>query len=203
MRARTALVAGALLATAAAGGTTLALRGPPPGAGVDIRFERARFARLPGALELDARADVQLPDAVRAGLDSGVPLEFVVTLDVREPHRLWPDSRRVRGRWHYRLEYYELTRHYRLGASDAGTSRNYRSLLRALEALGTLRGLTVAGAGTGTPYVEVEPGDVASLDMRLDTGALPLPLRPLVSSSWRVRSAPLAWRVGPPDADGA
>ena len=191
----------ALLVAGLVGAGALASRDADPGGAADIAFERARLARLPDRLALDARAEIQLPTAVRAGLDSGVPLEFVVALEVREPRRWWWDPRRASARWRYRLEYYELTRHYRLGSEDAGTGGNYRSLLRALEALGTLRGLTVAEADPEGVLVELRPGDAATLEMRLDTGALPPPLRPLASSSWRVRSEPLAWRVGPP-ADG-
>ena len=199
---RLALVVAALaLAAGAAAATHLARERRVEGR-ADIVFERARLARLPDRLALDARAEVELPDPVRAGLDSGVPLEFVARLEVREPRALWPDPLRVAARWRYRLEYYELTRHYRLGSPDTDESRNYRSLLKALEALGTLRGLTVTGGEGGAPgdddaaLPELRPGDRARLELELDTGALPLPLRPLVSSSWRVRSRPIAWRVG-------
>lgn len=187
------------LLVGAATGVHLARERPAEGR-IDIAFERAHLVRLPDRFALEARAEVELPDPVRAGLDSGVPLEFVVALKVREPRRFWPDRRRVSARWRYRLEYYELTGHYRLGSPDTGESRNYRSLLAALEALGTLRGLTV---GPVAALGDVSGGDLATLSMRLDTGALPLPLRPLLSSSWRVGSEPLAWRVAPDDAPGA
>lgn len=172
----------------------------------DIRFERATLVSLPGRLDLDARADIELPDTVRAGLDSGVPLDFVVTLDVSEPRRWWFDAHRLDARWHFRLEYYELTRHYRLADLDTGKSRNYRSLLRALDSLGTLRGLDVGAGSTdpdvaraaregGAPPPVPAPGAEARLSMRLDIGALPLPLQPLTSSSWRVRDRAIAWRI--------
>ena len=191
---RPALAALALAALLGAAAVALLARATGPHDAFDIAFERARLARLADRLVLDARAEVRLPDPVRAGLDSGVALEFVVALEVREPLRWWPDAHRASARWRYRLEYYELTRHYRLGSPDTDRGGNYRSLSRALEALGTLRGLTLpSGDGGGDA---VGPGDRATLAMRLDVGALPLPLRPLVSSSWRVRSAPLAWSVG-------
>jgi len=193
---------------------------PSPGPDdADIVIERATLRDGPHGQVLDVRAEVQLPIAVRRGLDSGVPLDFLVELSVMRP-RTWLPDRRVGGdRWSYRLVYYELTRHYRLGTRDGTAARNYRSLLDALEGLGDLRGLPVTdpGTGSGTDIGTGAGGDVrpalanggtaaaagrargnglrATLTMRLDARALPLPLQPLIGTSWRLRAAPYTWRI--------
>ena len=117
---------------------------PSPGPDdADIVIERATLRDGAHGPVLDVRAEVQLPIAVRRGLDSGVPLDFLVELSVVRPRALLPDRRVGGTRWSYRLVYYELTRHYRLGTRDGTDARNYRSLLDALEGLGDLRGLPV------------------------------------------------------------
>lgn len=158
------------------------------GSRADIVFERASLSGADGDWRLDARADVQLPIAVRRGLDSGVPLDFEVSLELRTARRFWFDHREPAGRWRYRLAFYDLTRHYRL-ADSAGQARNYRSLLSALEGLGELRALPLPDG-----VAVSRPGARAVLRMRLDTATLPLPLQPLVRTSWRVRGEPFVWQ---------
>ena len=157
----------------------------------DIVFSEARLVPLGGQLRLDARADIDLPAAVRLGLDSGVPLEFVVKLTIARSRPPWPDKPIVTQRWRYRLNYYELTRHYRINAIDGGESRNYRSLARALDGLGAV------STELSRPGVQ---GQVATLDMRLDGTRLPLPLRPVLGGLWRdswiIRGAPYRWTFG-------
>ncbi len=153
-----------------------------------IVFSEARLIPEGDQLLLDAQADVVLPDAVREGLDSGVPLEFVVELTLAEPRTPWPDRRLMTEQWRYRLIYYELTRHYRINAIDGGESRNYRSLSQALDGLGSVQ-------------AELDPPDqlgrVATVSMRLDSNQLPLPLRPVLGglwpSSWALSSEAYSW----------
>lgn len=141
-----------------------------------IVFSAARLIPSGDQLVLDAQADIALPDAVRLGLDSGVPLYFVVELILAEPRSPWPDRAVTTKRWQYRLNYYELTRHYRINAITGGGSRNYRSLSQALSGLGDVQ------AAFDTPE---RLGEVAIVNMRLDSTRLPLPLRPVFGGLWR------------------
>lgn len=182
----------ALLAIAVVLLLRLAPTGLSPGEGgdsADIVFSEARLVPEGDQLYLQARADIELPEVVRLGLDSGVPLEFVVELTLAEPRTLWPDKRIAQQRWRYRLIYYELTRHYRINAMDGMGSRNYRSLMRALDGLGSVRAVL--------DDLEYLRGRVATLSMRLDDSRLPLPLRPvlggLIGSSWAVKGPAYRW----------
>jgi len=170
------------------------LRAPTPDAPrADIVIERAALRDTADGWLLDAQAQVQLPLAVRLGLDSGVPLDFVIELSVTRPRTLLPDRELHAARWSYRLVYYDLTRHYRLGMRQGDDARNYRSLSNALEGLGELRGLgiaTEADAGEAS-----RNGLQATLRMRLDSRALPLPLQPLIGTAWRVRAVPFTWTL--------
>ena len=199
----------------------------PDGPGVSVRA--ASLQRRPTSWLLDARVDIELPPTIRAGLDSGVPLEFVLDVALEEPRALLPDRRVLTANRRYGLVYYELTRHYRVRSFDDGTGRNYRSLPSALAGLGTLRAVPLGrdagdvaladGPADGAPVAGSDgargdgadggAGDVdgggralrARLSLKLDGRALPLPLQSPFDASWRLPSAPFAWTHT--DGDGA
>ncbi|MFK7854542.1 MAG: DUF4390 domain-containing protein [Granulosicoccus sp.] len=160
----------------------------------DILLSQASLYSEGGQWFLDARADFKLPATVRSGLDSGVPLNFIMTLRFRSPRAFWFDKTLARHQQRFSINYYELTRHYRVHSLNTDISRNYRSLSSALDGLGQINDLHLA--------LDNELGDLlsdesllASLDFRLDTSALPLPLQPLITSSWRLASQELVWPV--------
>lgn len=217
MRAGTALsllVLGGALVLLRAGGVPAA--GVPPVApgAVDpdtggIVVREAALRRTPGAWRLDARVDIELPRAIRTGLDSGVPLEFVMSLELAESRRFRPDPRLLDVERRYGLVYYELTRHYRVRSLDDGTGRNYRSLGTALDGLGSFDGVALNGLETSAPGGpgERDAGDapplVARFSLRLDGRALPLPLQSPFGSAWRLSSTPRVWTLPPSPAPAA
>lgn len=156
-----------------------------------IQVQDARLRNGLSGLELNADADIQLSPEIRGGLDSGVPLQFIVDFKIKQPRRLWPDKTLFAQQHRFSLIYYELTRHYRLRSLKTNESRNFRSLLAALEELGQLQGLHVNPAFSLNEY----SGLFGVLSMRLDSKALPLPLQPLLSSAWRLSSEDFAWSL--------
>lgn len=155
-----------------------------------------------GQLYLDAQASIDLPSTIKAGLDSGVPLDFVLTLRFVKPRRFWLDSTLATFEQRYSLTYYELTRHYRVQATEGGLSRNYRSLSSALSGLGEFQRLPLLTNNTSVFLVDErlafdgEPAEVlGSLVFQLDAKSLPLPLQPLIMSSWRLASKEYQWTV--------
>jgi hypothetical protein len=166
-----------------------------------------------GQWYLNASVDIKLPEPIRDGLDSGVPLDFILTLSFRSPRRFWFDALLAQHRSRFRLTYYELTRHYRVYGVDNDVSRNFRSLSAALAGLGQFNRLPLpdialpalteslvaelpartsdeppSGATAGTRVL-------AELNFRLDSQSLPLPLQPLIASSWRLASEEYRWQV--------
>ena len=153
-------------------------------------------------LYLSATADIDLPEPIRDGLDSGVPLDFILTLAFSQPRNFWFDRSLAAYQHRFRLTYYELTRHYRVYAMDTGVSRNYRSLFAAIEGLGTFKRLPVVLDGEDVVHKntmqvleQTNPGVMAALQFKLDSNSLPLPLQPLISSSWRLTSKEYQWLV--------
>lgn len=155
---------------------------------VDIRQLEFKEDRI----NLDARARVTLPATVEAGLNNGVPLTFVLDLQIIKPRRLWLDSTLFSLERHLRLTYYELTRHYRVEVQETQTSRNFRSLSSALAGLGELVSFEVALEDAQAMQLQ-PPGLVASLSLRLSRSALPLPLQPIIRSSWTLASQEYRW----------
>ncbi len=192
-----------------------------------VTIDEARLTRVNAGWQLDARAEIRLSSVMRAGLDSGVPLEFVVDIALREPRDWWFDRTVFLFERRYTLNYYELTRHYRLQSSptemikgepggrelraeagETADNRNFRSLLVALDAMGTLRGIALPAArptrpgerrakGAGGKSAQGQPTGplIGELAIRLDDSALPLPLQPVFSSTWRLASEEYVWPV--------
>jgi len=144
----------------------------------------------------DYRASIDLPSDIRLGLESGVPLQFIVSLRVKKPVKFWRDETLLFAEHRIRLVYYELTRHYRIQIIGTDRGVNKRSLLSALDELGTLEMMdvtkSVQNAGTLTDSTQSR---IATLSIELDQRALPLPLQPLFSSDWRLASKEHIWRL--------
>lgn len=164
-----------------------------------IIIQSASLRETAGSWQLAALADIQLSPEMRQGLNSGVPLQFIVDFHIRRARPFWLDKTLLKYQHRYRLIYYELTRHYRLQSLTNNESGNYRSLLAALEKLGRLQGLNVnnpdnielGGEASGNTSGEL----YGRLTLRLDDKALPLPLRPLLSSTWALASEDFAWSL--------
>jgi len=166
---------------------------PADGQGL-IKLTDIRTVRKVDKLSLQANADVELSSAIQAGLYSGVPLTFVLSFRVVESRRWWFDSVVMDRKQHYHLTYYELTRHYRVHAVEMDVSRNFRSLSSALAGLGKLERVVFDLNDQQTLKFE-HSSLMGSLEMRLSKSALPLPLQPIIRSSWTLLSEEYRWPV--------
>lgn len=164
-----------------------------------IEIQTASLRESANGWQLLAIADIQLSPEMRQGLNSGVPLQFIVDFRIKRARSYWLDDTVVELQHRYSLIYYELTRHYRLQSLSTGESGNYRSLISALDDLGRLQGIDVplpdasgrespGGLNGGSPLY-------GQLSLRLDDKALPLPLQPLFSSTWKLASEDFAWSL--------
>lgn len=145
-------------------------------------------------LHLQTNAQVKLSSTIQAGLDSGVSLTFVLSLRVLKPRSFLPDKTVLDLKRRYKLTYYELTRHYRVHAVEVDVSRNFRSLSSALTGLGQLGRITFALDEQQLQKIDHD-GLVGSLNMSLSKSALPLPLQPIIRSSWTLVSEEYQWPV--------
>lgn len=160
----------------------------------NIDIESAELREVNTRWLFDCRATIELPASIRAGLTSGVPLQFIVSIKVTKPVKFWRDEVLLKANRRFRLVYYELTRHYRVHSVENDISVNKRSLLSALDELGTLNFLDVTdwvvnASDLANPAVDKN----ASVSMCLDQQYLPLPLQPVFSSNWRLTSEEFVW----------
>jgi len=166
-----------------------------------IQILDARLAATTDGFLLRADSAIELNATIERGLRSGVPLYFNIDFGLYQHRRFWWDKRILEIRRRYSLVYYELTRHYRISTVGLEQARNFRSLLDALDYLGTIRDLPLRAQPEqtfeGLLPLKSELRYRAELDIELDVDALPLALRPqvLVSSAWRLRSEEYHWRV--------
>jgi len=166
-----------------------------------IELLDARLRSTSYGWELQANADIQLSPEMRQGLNSGVPLHFIVDFRIKKPRAFWSDKTVLTHRERYSLIYYELTRHYRLQSLASGQSHNFRSLLAALEELGRLDDVQIPrpdNVDFSDKLSDLEVSDTklfGALKLRLDDKALPLPLQPLFSSRWKLASEEFAWSL--------
>ena len=142
---------------------------------------------------LTADASVQLNPTIEQGLANGVPLHFTVQFEIHQPVRWWFDKRILTFIERYSLVYYELTRHYRVSTQDRERSRNFRSLLDALDYLGSVRDVSVSSPRNLTDGQKY----LGRLQLSLDQNSLPLALQPVafVSSAWRLQSEEYRWQI--------
>jgi len=162
--------------------------------------ERSGVHRESGNITL---ANINLVrNGIEAGLDSGVPLIFVLTLRLFEPVDYWFDRQLKTIERRFSLTYYELTRHYRVQTLESDASQNYRSLSAALRGLGKVDRLPMlvesaddSSSRSDLSFEFDQGGVVAGLEMKLDSRSLPLPLQSPVISSWRLSSKEVQWSV--------
>lgn len=170
------------------------LRYVPAADGSGIRLSNLQLEHHERKLLLSADASITLPATVEAGLDNGVPLTFVLSFSVIEPRVWWFDRTILEVQRRYTLTYYELTRHFRVSALETDVNRNFRSLSSALAGLGELdrTSFDLNEQQLGSMARE---GLVGKLDMSLLQSALPLPLQPIIRSSWTLQSPEYRWPV--------
>lgn len=186
----------ALCMATAVGYTWHYLETKPAEGDAGIQLNNVSLATYSSQLHLQIDARVRLPPTVQAGLDSGVPLTFILRLKLKRPQPVWFDSTVLDVQRRFTLTYYELTRHYRVDAQESGISRNFRSLSSALTGLGEMVSISVdLDLQQRQAVFEAQTGNAlyGSLVMRLSKSALPLPLQPIIRSSWTLVSEEYRW----------
>jgi len=159
-----------------------------------IQIKSAQLRQEASQWLFDCSAQIELPSDIQLGLENGVPLEFIVALRVTTPRSFWRDRVLLAAEHRFRLVYYELTRHYRVQSVESGNSLNKRSLLLALDELGTVRMMDVTqNVRDVNALADPTQERLATVSIRLDGQALPLPLQPWFSSTWRLGSEEFVW----------
>lgn len=157
----------------------------------EFSVREARLLRQNDNYVLHADIDYHLPLAVREALDNSVPITLVVQLKVKRDRRLmWDET--VLNEWiRYRLRYHALSKLYQVQQEGSGTPRNFATLDAAIQALGSIRQLSIAPADRIMLGITYKAGLRAYLDFE----ALPLPLRSVayLKPEWQLDSPWYQW----------
>lgn len=145
----------------------------------EVYYLNAGIQFVPGAPVLDA-------------LERGVPLPVLLEVEIlRERSYLWNETITTLEQ-RYEVDYHELTRQYTVRNLNIDTQFAYPTREAALSALGRIVDLPLIDANLLDP----EASYIGRVRASMDTNALPVPLRlrALVSSEWRLSSGWHEWR---------
>ena len=143
--------------------------------------------------QVDAEFDIQFSPQLEEAVNRGVPLYFVVELEMARPRWYWFDEKPIVSSRTYKITYTPLLRQYRLSVD--GYYQNFSSFKEVTRVLSRLRGWRVADVGAFKKGQEYQ----ASVRMRLDTTQLPKPfqLNAIASRDWTLASDWRSWSVIP------
>lgn len=158
-----------------------------------IEVNSAELVQAGNGYVLNADFAISLNPVVITALSKGVPVHFVVDVEVSRPRKYWFGKRIASGEHSVRLSYVPLTRQYEV-SDDQGT-HVADSLEAALRWAGRVRGWRVLDGGA------LERGVVyrAAVRMRLDPARLPPPFQvsSLTTRDWAIESDWYQWRFMP------
>jgi hypothetical protein len=180
---------------------TVALLGaavPPCRAeGLEGRFEvRSADLELAGGVyHLNVRLDMPISEAVRRGLNEGVPLTLEVDLDVERVRQLVPNSRVAELTQRYDLQYNAVSARYILRNENSGQQQSLPTIDAALEQLSEVRSLPVLDKA----LLQADRRYEASVRARIDYGRVPFTLRMLMFwvNEWHRESDWYTWTLQP------
>lgn len=174
-----------LMATA----LTLWLSGPARASEIVINEVQTKLADK--VYYLDAHIDYSLTEPMYEALHKGVPLTFVLDIEIARVRHYWLNDTVAELQQRYQLEYQVLTQQYLVRNLNSGLQFNLPSLDVALSVLGTVVDLPVLDS----QLLDAGESYTGFLRAQLDIEELPLPLRVMsyFSSEWRLRSEWKTW----------
>ena len=165
--------------------------------GLEGRFEvRSADLELAGGVyHLNARIDLPISDAVRRGLNEGVPLTLEVDLDVERVRQLLPNSRVAELTQRYDLQYNAVSARYILRNENSGQQQSLPTIDAALEQLSEVRSLPVLDKA----LLQADRRYEASVRAKIDYGRVPFTLRMLMFwvNEWHRESDWYTWTLQP------
>lgn len=168
----------------------------PPAHAVDaIKVTRASLTPSIGEAQWLLSADFYVPvsSRMKSVLELGVPISFLLELEIRRARWYWRDKTVSRRSRQYRLSYHPITRRYRLRYS--GLSREFFALEQAIAAMSSVRGWPAAAS----EVLDNETQYTVRVRLRLDSERLPGPLQidVLNNQDWNLKAPWKQFKVIP------
>jgi len=176
------------LAAGAAVGSLAATRGTPARADA-IGVKSAELRAEDDDFVLNADFDLTLNATLEEALQRGVPLYFLLELEISRPRWYWLDDKVVSYSVQYRIAWNALTRQYRVSSGLFGQT------LYTLEEVERFLSRVTSRAVARRDQLQKGVRYDAALRLRLDVNQLPKPFQvdALASREWSLQSDWLRW----------
>jgi hypothetical protein len=146
-----------------------------------------------GVYELDARLDVQIPEAGRRAIEAGLTLELDYQIEIARVRRYVPDAEIASLQQSYELSYHALSQRYLVRNLNTGEQGGFGTLQGALEHLAEVRGLPLFDSSLLEPGSTYEFRVRAALDLRTAPDTLSWLL--FWTDDWSATSEWFAWTL--------
>jgi hypothetical protein len=143
--------------------------------------------------QLQSDFDIQFSPRLEEAVNRGVPLYFVIEVEVSRPRWFWLDEKPVQLSQTYKVSYTPLLRQYRLSVGNL--YQNFTRLDEVTRVLARVRGWHIADRGAFQKDMTYQ----VALRMRLDTAQLPKPFQvnAIASRDWTLTSDWHRWTITP------
>lgn len=141
--------------------------------------------------ELDAKADISLPEEARKAIVGGLTLKFEYEIELSRVRHYMIDATVASLLQRYELSYHALSQRYLLRNLNTGEQEDFGSLQAALQRLGDVHGLPVIDAA----LLVHGPSYEAHLRGVLDMSTVPDALRWMLfwADDWSAKSEWFTW----------
>jgi hypothetical protein len=142
-------------------------------AAAGLTIERLSIHAERGFYLMDGEISYDLGEAALEALTNGVPLNFVIEIEVRQRRDYFWDGSITEVREHLRLEHHALTNRYLVINLNTDVQRSFRTLEDAIRALGKVERIPVIERA----FLDLQARYYVRARARLRTSTLPPPLR--------------------------
>lgn len=173
----------------------LALAGPVRAGDAGFQVLSVETHLAEGVYRLDAEVELDLSRSARRALESGVAIPILYRFRILRPRDYLWDEQVAELNQRYRVEFHALSQRYVVVNVNAGTGQAFSTLSDALQSIETLRAFPLIDA----ELLSAGPRYVGTMEVLLDSEALPVPLRlqTWVNDAWRLDSRPYRWPLNP------
>lgn len=157
---------------------------PPPAHADLIPVTSAELRAIDGEVVLNAEFDFVLNSTLEEALQNGIPLYFVLEIELTRARWYWLDEKVLQTALTYRVSYNALTRQYRVASGLL--SQSYGSLDEVQRYIGRVTSRPVIRLDALIPGARYD----AAVRLRLDVNQLPKPFQvnALASREWTLAS---------------
>jgi len=161
----------------------------------DTRLEvtSASVALDEGVFELDARLDLEIPEAGRRAIEAGLTLELDYQIEIARVRRYIPDAGVASLEQSYELSFHALSQRYLLRNLNTGEQQDFGTLQAALDRLAEVRGLPLLDSSLLEPGSTYEFRVRAALNLRTAPDTLSWLL--FWADDWSATSEWFAWKL--------